>query len=241
MAVKTDTLPPSASAGSLSRVGPGGALANPTSRDWVLPATDEVFRGIYTRAGTGASEVLAITSAIAGEGKSTVSLGLAVTVAQDFPERRVLLVETDLQNPSLARDFDFDPSPGLINYLLDDEPLESLYRSTAIGNLSVLPSGGQMTNPGRLLRSSLMAAAVATMRDTHDLVILDLTSILVNSDTLPVADLADGVIVVVRAGVTPTSLVNKAVKLLDENKLLGVVLNGARSAIPGWLRRLGRM
>jgi len=241
MAVKMDTPPPSASAGSLTRVGPGGALANPASRDWVLPAADEVFRGIYTRAGTGPSDVLAITSAIAGEGKSTVSLGLAVTVAQDFPDRRVLLVETDLQNPSLARDFEGDPSPGLINYLLDDEPLESLYRSTAIGNLHVLPSGGPITNPGRLLRSSVMATAVASMRDTYHLVILDLASILVNSDALPVADLADGVIVIVRAGVTPTSLVNKAVKLLDESKLLGVVLNGARSSVPGWLRRLGRM
>jgi non-specific protein-tyrosine kinase len=241
MAVKTDALPPSASAGSLSRVGPDRALANPTSRDWVLPAVNEVFRGIYTRAGTGASEILAVTSAIAGEGKSTVSLGLAVTLAQDFPDRRVLLVETDLENPSLARDFEFDPSPGLVNYLLDDDPLESLYRSTAIGNLHVLPSGGPMTNPGRLLRSSLMASAVAGMRDTHDLVILDLTSVLVNSDTLPLADLADGVIVIVRAGVTPMSLVNKAVKLLDEQKLLGVVLNGARSSVPGWLRRLGRM
>jgi capsular exopolysaccharide synthesis family protein len=241
MAVKTDALPPSGSAGSLSRVGPGGALANPTSREWVLPAADEIFRGIYTRAGTGASEVLAVTSAIAGEGKSTVSLGIAVTVAQDFPDRRVLLVETDLQNPSLAQDFDLDPSPGLLNYLLDDEPLENLCRPTAISNLQVLPSGGPMTNPGRLLRSPLMAAAVAAMREAHDLVILDLTSVLVNSDALPVADLADGVIVIVRAGVTPMSLVNKAVKQLDENKLLGVVLNGARSSVPGWLRRLGRM
>jgi non-specific protein-tyrosine kinase len=241
MAVKTDTPPQSVSAASLTRIGPGGALANPTPRDWVVPTSDEVFRGIYTRAGTGPSEVLAVTSAIAGEGKSTVSLGLAVTMAQDFPDRRVLLVETDLENPSLARDFDFDSSPGLISYLLDDEPLESLYRSTAIGNLYVLPSGGPVTNPGRLLRSSLMAMAVASMRDSYDLVILDLTSILVNSDALPVADLADGVIVIVRAGVTPISLVNKAVKLLDESKLLGVVLNGARSSVPGWLRRLGRL
>ena len=241
MAVKMDTSPPGASAGSLSRVGPGGALANPMSRDSILPATDEIFRGLYTRAGTGASEVLAVTSAIAGEGKSTVSLGLAVTVAQDFPDRRVLLVETDLETPIMARDFEFDPSPGLLNHLLDDEPLESLYRSTAIGNLYVLPSGGPMTNPGRLLRSGPMVTAVAAMRDTYDLVILDLTSILVNSDALPVADLADGVIVIVRAGVTPMSLVNKAIKLLDENKLLGVVLNGSHSSIPGWLRRLGRL
>lgn len=241
MAVSTDASSASSSPGSLTRVGWSRALANPTTREWVLPAGDELFRGIYTRAGTGGSEVLAITSAITGEGKSTVSLGLAVTMAQDFPDRRVLLVETDLQNPSLARDFEFDPNPGLINHLVEDEPLESIYRSTEIDNLYILPSGGPVTNPGRLLRSSLMVSAVTTMRDTYDLVILDLTSILVNSDALPMADLADGVIVIVRAGVTPISLVNKAVKLLDESKLLGVVLNGTRSSVPGWLRRLGRV
>src|SRR6188508_3126789 len=66
-------------------------------REWLFPQGDELFRGIYTRAGTGfAAEVLAVCSAVAGEGKTTVGLGLAVTIAQDFPERRVLLVETDL-------------------------------------------------------------------------------------------------------------------------------------------------
>jgi non-specific protein-tyrosine kinase len=241
MAVVTDGSSSSPSAGSLKRVGRGGALAHPATRDLAPPVAGEVFRGIYTRAGTGASEVIAITSAIDGEGKSTVSLGLAVTMAQDFPDRRVLLVETDLHTPSLAQDFAFDPSPGLINHLLDGEPLESVYRSTELGNLYVLPSGGPMASQERVLRSNMMAAAVASMRETYDFVVLDLASILVNSDALPMTDLADGVIVVVRAGVTPRSLVDKAVKLLNESKLLGVVLNGARPSTPGWLRRLGRM
>src|SRR6185436_15825172 len=65
-------------------------------RDWLFAGADELFRNLYTRAGIGfTSEVMAVSSAIAGEGKTTVSLGLAVTVAQDYPERRVLLVETD--------------------------------------------------------------------------------------------------------------------------------------------------
>src|SRR5437870_12736092 len=84
-----------------------GALANVVDgpRDWLFPKGDELFRGIYTRAGTGfTAEVLAICSAVAGEGKTTVGVGLAVTLAQDFPERRLLCVQTGLQRPLPAGD-----------------------------------------------------------------------------------------------------------------------------------------
>lgn len=241
MVVSTGVRESNTRAGSLAQVERGGALTSARANAWIPPAGDELFRAIYTRADTGGSEVLAVTSAIAGEGKSTVSVGLAVTIAQDFPERRVLLVETDLQHPTLARDFEIDPNPGLVDLLLADEPVEPAYRPTLLANLQVLPSGGPLAGSGRLLRSRAMTEVVAAMRATHDLVILDLTSILADSDALTVADLADGVIVVVRAGVTPISLVNKAIKLLDDGKLLGAVLNGTRSSIPGWLRRLGRL
>src|SRR3982074_169052 len=88
-------------------------------RKWPFAGADELFRGLYTRAGIGfGSEVLAVSSAIAGEGKTTVSLGLAVTVAQDFPDRRVVLVETDVQRPALATDFGAEPTPGLVECIL---------------------------------------------------------------------------------------------------------------------------
>src|SRR5919199_1818806 len=97
---------------SLLLTAPTGPLAVETPRDWLLPDGEELFRGIYTRAGTGVSEVLAVCSAIAGEGKTTISVGLGVTIAQDFPEHRVVVVETDVQRPVLARDFGVEPNPG---------------------------------------------------------------------------------------------------------------------------------
>src|SRR6202035_189482 len=103
-----------------------GALATSTELplNSLFPDGDEIFRGIYTRAGTGfASEVLAVCSAIPGEGKTTVGIGLAVTIAQDFPDRRVLLVETDLQHPVLSQDFEIENSPGLVDCLINAEPL----------------------------------------------------------------------------------------------------------------------
>jgi capsular exopolysaccharide synthesis family protein len=224
--------PDAADAAASSR-SPGGeralqtTLEPPDVRPWLVPGADEIFRGIYTRAGTGSSETLAICSALGGEGKSTIALGLAVTIAQDFPRRRVLLVETDLQHPTLARDFELDPEPGLIECLLDDEPLQQAYRPTTLENLHLLPAGGPRVNPGRVLRSDRMVSAVESMSQTHDTVILDVPAMLANSDSLLLTDLADGVIFVVRAGVTPLPLVSKAIGQLAEGKLRGAVLNGA--------------
>lgn len=210
-----------------------------TPREWVFPDGDELFRSIYTRAGTGfASEVLAVCSAVAGEGKTTVGIGLAVTIAQDFPDRRVLLVETDLQRPVLAEDFGTHASPGLVDCLVNGEPLLSACRPTFLENLHVVPAGTQASRSGRPLRSSRMAAIVDAMRQSYDVVILDLPAILANSDAILLTDLADGVICVVRAGITPMALVNRAVEQIEQVKLRGVVINGSASAVPGWLRRV---
>src|SRR6266699_7094505 len=68
-------------------------------RSWLFPGVDEYFRGIYTRAGLGYSkEIMAVCSSIAGEGKTTLCVGLGITLAQDFPDTRVLIVETDVDN-----------------------------------------------------------------------------------------------------------------------------------------------
>jgi len=206
-------------------------------REWLFPGVDEHFRGIYTRAGLGyTSEVVAVCSAIGGEGKTTVSVGLGVTLAQDFPDSRILIVETDVTSPVLATDFDVDPTPGLVDCVHAGESVQLAYRPTFLENLHVVPVGGPLRGAGRVLRSIRMASAIDAMRETHDLVILDVPPILVNSDSILITDLADCVICVVRMGVTPLELVNKAISQLDAEKLRGVVLNGANSAVPGWLR-----
>ncbi len=215
------------------------AVGGEENQEWLFPEADEAFRGIYTRAGTGfAAEVLAICSAIAGEGKTSVAVGLAVSIAQDFPERRVLLVETDLQRPVLAEDFGIDMNPGLVDCFVTEAPLLSVCRPTFLENLHILPAGASANLPGRPLRSGRMASIVDAMRQNYEVVILDLPPILSNSDAILLTDLADGVICVVRAGVTPIAIVNRAVEQIEQSKLRGVVLNGTASAVPSWLRRL---
>jgi Mrp family chromosome partitioning ATPase len=218
--------------------GTGRALVARPPREWLLPGADEFFRRIYTRTGSARSEVLAVCSAIAGEGKTTVSLGLGVTIAEDFPDRRVLVVETDLQKPVLAADFDLGPGPGLVDCLISEEPIEVAYRATLLDNLQLVPAGGPVGSPGRWLRSSSMALAVDAMRSTHDVVILDVPAVIGNSDSVLLTDLADALLFVVRAGATPASLVSKALEDIDTSRLRGLVLNESRSSVPAWLRRL---
>jgi len=209
------------------------------NRDWLFPGVDEYFRGIYTRAGLGyASETLAVCSSISGEGKTTVSVGLAVTLALDFPESRVLLVETDLTKPVLAADFDVEETPGLVDCVHAGEPIQLAYRPTFLDNLHVVPVGGPLVGAGRILRSVRLASAIDAMRTTHDIVILDVPPVLVNSDSILLTDLADCVICVIRSGVTPLELVNKAISQLDAEKLRGVVINGSESAVPRWIRNM---
>jgi len=207
-------------------------------REWSVPGADDVFRGIYTRCGTGSRDVLAICSALTGEGKTTLSLGLATTIAQDFPERQVLLVEADLKRSVLAADFDVPPTPGLAEYLLGTHPLQLVYRDTFLENLTFVPAGEVPKGAGRVIASSRMAAAVDLMRQTQDLVILDTPALLNDTDALMLGDLADGIVFVVRSGVTSLSQMNKAIDQLDEEKIRGFVLNAAQSSIPGWMRRL---
>jgi len=151
----------------------------------------------------------------------------------------VLLVETDLQRPVLSEDFAIPASPGLIDCLTAGLPLMSACRPTFLENLHVVPAGEPDKRiVGRPLRSSHMAALADAMRQTYDLVILDLPAILTNSDAALLTDLADGVICVVRAGSTPITMLNRALEQIEPTKLRGIVINRTASSVPGWLRRL---
>jgi Mrp family chromosome partitioning ATPase len=211
----------------------------PEEREMIWPETDELFRSIYTRAGLGfAPELIAVTSAMPGDGKSTLSLALAISVAQDFPDHNVILIETDVFRKSLAADFEVEPVPGLIDCLVSNVPPNVASRPTFLHNLDVMPVGDMIPHAGRPLRSIQLPALLDSLRGTYHFVILDTPALLTNSDTLLLTDLADGVVLVARAGVTPTAAVNKAIEQIDESKLRGVILNSMRSSTPGWLRRL---
>ena len=209
-------------------------------RDWIVPGAEELFRSLYTGFELAAGTSIAICSAVSGEGKTTISLGLAAAIAHDLADRRVVVVETDLWRPVLAADFGIDASPGLVDYLLDRVPLGTALRPTALDNLSLLVAGGPVASPQRLLRSARMPQLVEALRRTHDVVILDTPAALAHSEAGLLSRMVEDVVVVVRTGVTPEADLAKALARLQGN-VRGVIVNDARSSVPAGLRRLMRL
>lgn len=206
-------------------------------RDWVLPETRELYRSIYTRVGIASLKTLAVTSAVAGEGKTTTALGIATAYAQDFPLHRVVVVECDIQRSALAEDFGLSGATGFVEYLAEPVSGEDPCQSTLLENLHLLPAGKPVDNASRFFRSSRLGEALASLASEHELVILDLPPILGSSDAQVVSAAADGAILVARTGMTPTDLVRRAIDVLGES-LRGVVLNGTSSSVPPLFRRL---
>jgi non-specific protein-tyrosine kinase len=229
--------------------GPLGALTDlrarterPTQkRTWPIAGADELFRALYTGFEIGSGTSLAVCSAVNSEGKSTICTGLAVAIAQDLPDRRVVVVETDLWRPVLAKDFGLAPAPGLADCLLDRQPLATALRATELDNLSLLVAGSMVPSPQRLLRSARMGDVMNTLRNTYDVVIVDTAAVMVHSEVALIARMVEEVVFVVRTGVTPARELDAALGRLREANVKGIVLNDVRSSVPRALRRLVRL
>lgn len=189
----------------------------------------------HARAAEGQS--IAVTSACAREGRSTVARLLAISLAQDHAEE-VLLLEADLLRPSLATDFGLAPDPGLCEVLDGSASVEEALRPTSLRNLKLLPAGGSPTNASRLLRSQVLSELLLYLRDEFAFVVVDLPAVLESSDAAVVAKQVAGTVLVVRTGETEQQDVLQAQTLLTGATLHGVLLNRYRTAVPAFARRL---
>lgn len=210
-------------------------------RTWLIPGADELFRSLYTGFEVASGTSLAVCSAVSAEGKSTLCTGLAVAIAQDLPDRRVVIVETDLWRPVLARDFGIPSAPGLADCLLDRQPLANALRPTELDNLSLLVAGSTVPSPQRLLRSARMGEIMSTLRNTHDVVIVDTAAVMAHSEVSLIARMVEEVVVVVRTGVTPAGELAAALARLRDTNVRGIVMNDVRSSVPRPIRRLVRL
>jgi succinoglycan biosynthesis transport protein ExoP len=176
---------------------------------------------------TGA-DVVVVTSALGGEGKTTIALDLARSTAE--AGERVLLVEADLRRPTLGTALGLASGPGLSDVLAGQVEVAAAVRPGGVDGLSVLPAGSVPPNPAELLSSPRMADVVAALRSGYDRVLLDATPLLPVTDAVVCAGLADGVLLVVRWGRTSRDEVSEAVTMLEQvhAPVLGSVLNGRR-------------
>lgn len=171
--------------------------------------------------------VVMVTSAVAGEGKTFCSVSIAMSIAMER-DRRVLLVDADLQRPRIAQVLGVPGGPGLTD-LLENPSLElsDVLLKTDVSRLSVLPAGSRHQYGTELLASDAMKNLVLELSERYPdrIVLFDSPPLLAATQAVVLAGLAGQIVVVVGAGSTSQEAVSEALALVDAQKPVGLVLN----------------
>jgi capsular exopolysaccharide synthesis family protein len=188
----------------------------------------EQYRSLRTRikrAENGrALRAIVITSPNKGDGKSVTAANLAITMAQEF-QQRVLLIDADVRRPAIRDLFGLADGPGLVDVLIGAVDLNQALVQLPEHNLTVLPAGTTPTHPAELLGSAAMRRVLDTLRTRYDRILIDMPPVAPLADLHIVAPMADGLLMIVRAGVTPKPAIERALAGLETSKVLGLVLN----------------
>ena len=170
--------------------------------------------------------VIVITSAVPGEGKTFTSVNLALSLALER-NREVVLVDGDVAKRDITRLFGLDDQPGLLDAAgAERRELHEAVLRTDVPSLYVLPAGTQHVEATEILASERMTALIASLAaDPRRIVLIDSPPLLVTSEAGVLASLAGQVVVVVKASETPQEIVLRAVESLPEDKSVSLVLN----------------
>ena len=191
-------------------------------------AIKEAYNAIRTKLMfTGRGEkcpVFAITSSLAGDGKTTNAVSLAVSIA--MAEQRVLLIDADMRKPSVHRYFGLESRNGL-SEILAGLTSDIKLRKTSCEGLSVLTAGEIPPNPAELLGAKQMDNLLEYVRKYFDYVIIDTPPINIVTDASVIADKVTGYVIIVQSGKNHLRDVNDAVRKIEEMKgnIVGLVLN----------------
>lgn len=172
---------------------------------------------------------LAVTSAMAGEGKSTVLLGLGMSAAR--LHQKVLLVDANLRSPALHKYLNLQNEKGLSTFLSGAEKLPNVYNISEGGlNIHVLPAGPIPEDPVRLLSSQQMKELMAVFAENYDLVLVDTGPIIGTVDVLKTASLCRGLVMVAGIDKIKKKELTEALGRLGNIRAIGIIANGERKA-----------
>jgi capsular exopolysaccharide synthesis family protein len=166
-----------------------------------------------------------ITSANPLEGKTTISINVAISMA--VSGKRTLVVDTDLRRARVHRVFGLKRPQGLTEFLVRGGSLEDYVVQTPVQNLFLLPAGSVPPNPSELLHSERFVETIALLREKYDFVIFDSPPVVAVTDALIIGKLTDGIVLVVRSRKTTRPalrFVLKELRNINVN-IIGVILN----------------
>ncbi|WOB41880.1 polysaccharide biosynthesis tyrosine autokinase [Thermoleptolyngbya oregonensis NK1-22] len=204
------------------------ALPMLQAAQWPLfrESMDLVYKSLRRSSPASALRSLAITSALANEGKTLVSIGLALSAAR--LHQRVLLIDANLRSPSLHHQLNLPNRQGL-STLLSGEDRQPLLHSIG-ANTDVLTAGPLSSDPVRLLSSDELRDWIRAFEKDYDLVILDSCAVLGVVDAIQTASLCEGVAVVARLDSVSQSSLIQAATALNGLNVIGMIANDVKGA-----------
>jgi succinoglycan biosynthesis transport protein ExoP len=186
---------------------------------------------------TESQRVLLVTAPSPGDGATACAINMAVTFAQS--NQRVLLIDCNFRRPALRAAFRNTKPEGLSNVLIGQKKLADVVTHTELQNLDVVTTGRAPTSPAELLGSSYMAELIREAAQTYDRIILDGPPALLVSDSLVLATLADGVVMVARAVSNSKGEVRRAREQIQRvgGRVIGCILNGVQYRAGGYFKQ----
>ena len=233
-----DTIAPS----TPSPRGEKGRELNPRLVSLVAPASFEAeqYRTLRLRLEARPEDkrlrVVAVTSAVPGEGKTTTAINLAGALAQSR-ESRVLLVDADLRRPGVGAQLGLPDArgAGLADAILDPQrSLESVILRRLPLNIGILTAGRLPPAPYEALQSSRLGELFEEARRLFDYIVVDTPPLIPVPDCRLIARCVDGILMVVAADRTPRKLIEDGLNLIEPAKMLGLVFNGERRRWSGY-------
>jgi capsular exopolysaccharide synthesis family protein len=205
----------------------------------------EALREIHLMAGLNPTDqgtqsrrrplAIGVTSPTYGDGKTTVAIALAASLARDF-ETDVTLADADFHTHSVGREYGLQGA-GLSEAIAGQAVLEEVAHRVSRERLTVIPAGSMPVDPARLARSEHLTTLIDNLKRTNEFVVIDLPALFHSMNTPVLARRCDAVLVVARAGTTTRQDVERALHLLKDSRVLGVVVNRSHSSVPGPVRR----
>lgn len=188
----------------------------------------KIRKRVEDRISREACSVLAITSAGKLEGKTTTAVNLAYNYAKN--NKKVLLIDANLRQPTLHKVFGISNRNGLTNLLSDRFEKSDIIRFSMTPNLFVIPSGSNTVDPIELLTSNDLGCFLNELRQEFDLIIIDTPSALDSADAQIAASMSDGVLLVIKEGRVKREQALKLKRAMEQvnTEILGAVMNRLR-------------